>query len=216
MSKNTRTRILLTAVAALLLVVVAVGGTMAWLVDSTEEVVNTFDPVGFDITLTETPNQTDGSWEAPLVPNATYAKDPTVAVSDVTTDIYLFVKYEEIGSPSTYLTYTPNWEGWTELTSAASTTDTTVTKVYYRIVEAEVESQEWQLLSPESVTVNNNIVLVEDGETPPAGGIAMPADGTEIKMVYTAYACQYIGFEDDVAGAWAIAQTNGVPATTGN
>lgn len=44
MSKNTRNRILLTAVAALLLVAVAVGGTVAYLNATSNAVVNTFTP----------------------------------------------------------------------------------------------------------------------------------------------------------------------------
>lgn len=201
MSKNTRTRILLTAVAALLLVTMAVGGTMAWLVDSTEQVQNTFTPHNFDITLTEDQPRTYD-----LIPGESYTKNPKVTVSNNTTKIYLFVKYEEVGNPTNYLTFTNNLiatnGGWTPLTGE--------TGVYYRIVDGNAS---FDLIAENAVVVKDNIVLVEADEDVPEGGIAMPATTTTITMTYTAYACQYVGFEEDVAGAWAVAQTNGVPTT---
>ena len=53
MSKNTRTRILLTAVAALLLVAMTVGGTLAWLQDTSDTVENTFTASNIDVELDE-------------------------------------------------------------------------------------------------------------------------------------------------------------------
>lgn len=91
MSKNTRTRILLTAVAALLLVTMAVGGTMAWLTAKSSEVENTFTATKLEIDLTET----DDPWTQKLLPGATYDKDPKVTVLTDSEAGWLFVEIVE-------------------------------------------------------------------------------------------------------------------------
>ncbi len=187
MSKNTRNRILLTALAALLLVVVAVGGTVAWLTDTTDEIKNTFTTAGVKITLKETPNQANGTWSAQLIPGKEYAKDPVVTVDDDTdVDIYLFVKFEEINTPSDYLTYTSTLteeKGWKEVDGE--------TNVWYREVGANDETKSWNLLDGDKVTVKSeltNDTMADAGKTP--------------ELKYTAYAIQKEGMTD-VADAWS-------------
>ncbi|MBR6668131.1 MAG: SipW-dependent-type signal peptide-containing protein, partial [Clostridia bacterium] len=53
--KNTK-KILVLALAAVLLVAVSVGGTVAFLQDRTQEIVNTFTTSNIDITLEESKN----------------------------------------------------------------------------------------------------------------------------------------------------------------
>lgn len=189
MSKNTRNRILLTALAALLLVVVAVGGTVAWLTASTEAITNTFTTAGVYITLTETANQTDGTWSAQLIPGKTYAKDPVVAVAETTdVDIYLFVKFEETNTPSTYLTYTSTLtteNGWTQ----GNGTDIPA-NVWYREVGANDETKSWTLLAGNQVMVKSELT-----------NTTMAAAGKTPELKYTAYAIQKVGF-DTPADAW--------------
>ena len=55
----------------MVLAVAAVGGTLAWLTDSTQEVKNTFTTSDIDITLAET---TGTSYK--MVPGFTITKDP--------------------------------------------------------------------------------------------------------------------------------------------
>ena len=65
----------------------AVGGTIAYLTDTTDPVTNTFTVGKVDITLTETFNTdtdndgTNDAWKAQLIPGTTYAKDPVVTVT---------------------------------------------------------------------------------------------------------------------------------------
>lgn len=95
MSKNTRTRILLTAVAALLLVVMAVGGTLAWLTDVTPPVTNTFTPTNIDVVLGETvpENKT-----AQVIPGVNIPKDPKVtATATAGVAYYVFIEVTETG-----------------------------------------------------------------------------------------------------------------------
>lgn len=192
MSKNTRNRILLTALAALLLVVVAVGGTVAWLTDTTDEIKNTFTAAGIDITLIETKNP-DGTevsegvknWSAKMIPGQTYAKNPVVTVEDTTdVDIYLFVKFEETNTPSTYLTYTSTLtteNGWTKLDVQDN--------VWYRVVGANDETKSWNLLQNDTIQVKDTVS--KDNMS--------AAASAELK--YTAYAIQKDNV-GTVAEAW--------------
>jgi len=126
MSKNTRTRILLTAMAALLLVTMAVGGTLAWLADTTTAVTNTFDATGIDITLEES----NTPWTMEMIPGTEKAKDPKVTVEDKTdVDIILFVQFTETVDEA-YLTYTST------LTKENGWDYDADNNVYYRLVPA--------------------------------------------------------------------------------
>lgn len=69
----------------------AVGGTLAWLLDSTDKIENTFSPSSIDVTLSET-TQT-----YKMVPGWTIAKDPKVQISADSEDCYLFIKVEKTG-----------------------------------------------------------------------------------------------------------------------
>lgn len=94
MKKNVRT-ILLTVAASVLLLTVAIGGTMAWLVDNTESLTNTFTPTTIGVTLTETTGET-----YQMVPGATITKDPKVTIKAGSVPCYVFVKVEEQGNYS--------------------------------------------------------------------------------------------------------------------
>ena len=198
MSKNTRTRILLTAVAALLLVAMTVGGTLAWLIDTTDPVTNTFTTAGIDIDLYETKlsNGTEvdpftTGWSAQLIPGKEYAKNPVVVVDDETTDveIYLFVKFEEVGNVANYIDYTSNLtttNGWTQLST--ETANGTITSIWYRTVAADAANSSWELLDDNKVTIKN----IDKDMT----------DDTGMSLQYTAYAIQTAGFDGDVEAAW--------------
>lgn len=111
MNKKTRT-ILLTVVTSVLLLTLAIGGTMAWLVDRTESLTNTFTPTTIGVTLTETTGET-----YQMVPGATITKDPKVTIKAGSVPCYVFVRVEESGgqySREEFLTYEIA-DGWTTL-----------------------------------------------------------------------------------------------------
>ena len=196
MSKNTRTRILLTAVAALLLVVMAVGGTLAWLVDKSDVVTNTFKTTDIEITLTEA--ETDRDFE--MIPGKEYSKTPIVTVDgdETNVDIWLFVQFDGKVNADKYLNYTNalDGNGWTLVPDTDN--------VWYRPVADTTNDQSWHLITGDKVTIKPELTK-HDG----AGALTMPEEFT---MVYTAYAIQQEGFpEANIAAAWAAAQGNGVP-----
>lgn len=186
------TKVMLVVLSLMMVVGISVGATLAWLTDKADTVENTFSPSNIDITLTETWNtdtDEDGkndAWTAQLVPGAQYTKDPVVAVNGEVTnvDCYLFVKFEETNTPKTYLNYTSllNTEnGWTELEAG----------IWYREVKADDTTKEWHLLDGDKVTVLSTLTKDQTNTT------ATPS------LKYTAYAIQTVGFENNVAGAWA-------------
>lgn len=95
-------RILLTMVAALLLVVMSVGGTLAYLQSTSEKVENTFTVGKIKITLDEADVNEEGvaiegadrvlTNEYKLMPGHTYVKDPTVHVQPDSEESYIRIK----------------------------------------------------------------------------------------------------------------------------
>lgn len=176
-------RTLTLVIAVMLVAVCAVGGTLAWLMDTTDTVTNTFTTGDVDITLTETPNtdsNNDGEndkWEAQLIPGKEYDKDPTVSIvrPDTDVDCYLFVKFEENNSPAEYLDYVSTLttaNGWTKGDGTNIPSN-----VWYRTVGKDDTTISWELLVGNKVTVKGTLKK-ED----------MPTAAPE--LVYTAYAVQ--------------------------
>lgn len=84
--KNSGKKVVATLLAIVLLMGIAIGGTIAYLVDSTEEVTNTFAVGKIDISLAET--KTNGFT---IVPGGSDQKDPTVTVAAGSEKCYVYV-----------------------------------------------------------------------------------------------------------------------------
>lgn len=166
----------------------AVGGTIAYLTDTTDPVTNTFTVGKVDITLTETFNtdtnndQKNDAWQAQLIPGTTYAKDPVVTVTNDSEDCWLFVKFEEKNNPTNYLDYTSNLteaNGWTQ-----GDNTNIPSNVWYRAVAKDATVKSFQLLAGNDdyatgcISVKNTVT---NGDMDTA---------SDAQLVYTAYACQ--------------------------
>lgn len=173
--------------ALVLVIGVAAGGTVAWLVAKSDSVVNTFTYGDINIGLDETTGK-----EYKIVPGVDIAKDPKVTVKGGSEACWLFVKIAE-----------ENWPTFTEVTEAGETTKkvsygiadgwtalTDVTGVYYREVEAVTADTSFDVLANNLVTVSEN--LTKDEVT----GIKV-----QPKLTFTAYAVQKDGI-DTAAKAW--------------
>ena len=167
---------------------VAVGGTIAWLTDTTEKIENVFTTGNVDIDLTET----ERTYK--MVPGQPLDKDPTVTVKKDSEACWVFVKVEATEDLSKYITYTVNeGEGaWTALD------ETNYPGVYYIQQDATTADVSYPVLTGNKVTVNNDITNTD-----------MDAAETAIPMLsFTAYAIQQEGFAD-AAAAWEEISTNG-------
>lgn len=91
-----KTKKLLVLVAAMaLLLCVAVGGTLAWLTAESTEVKNTFTATSLSVELEETKPTGKDKWEQPLLPGATYDKDPSVKLGTESANAWVFVEIVE-------------------------------------------------------------------------------------------------------------------------
>ncbi len=177
----------------------AVGGTIAYLTDTTDPVTNTFTVGKVDITLTETFNtdtnndQKNDAWQAQLIPGTTYAKDPVVTVTNDSEDCWLFVKFEEKNNPTNYLDYTSNLteaNGWTQ-----GDNTNIPSNVWYRAVAKDATVKSFQLLAGDNI-YPTGCISVKDTVTNQNMNTASAA-----QLVYTAYACQSANMS--VEAAWA-------------
>lgn len=209
------------AVSLLLVVALSVGGTIAWLTDTSDTVVNTFTIGKVDIDLTES-GATQGTTTGPLakeysgiLPGASYAKDPTVSVDKDSEACWLFVKIEEStdnawtsGADSgKYVNYTVKnlvtgdaVEGSWKLLAGTN-------NVYYMpVAKAAADATQdkaFQVLAgTDSNDANGNSMangkVTIDGEHYTAEN----AKNLNLSLTFTAYAVQMSSFENNPTGAW--------------
>ncbi len=141
-----------TLVMALALMVAMSGvasGTLAWLIDQSPEVTNTFTYGDININLEETDNNNDDdddptTNEYNMTPGADIEKDPVVTVEAESEDCWLFVKLEESDNFDDFLSYEIA-DGWTALPGYEG--------VYYRPVDNAEEDQEYPVLKDNTVSV---------------------------------------------------------------
>lgn len=172
---------LTTVLAIVLVVALSVAGTYAYLTSKTATIKNTFTVGKVNIDLTETTGT-----EYQLIPGKVHEKNPIVTVKGGSEKCYLFVKFDEIGSPATYLDYT-------SLLAAPAWTQGDGNKipsnVWYRVVDKSADNTAFHLLDNDTVTIKNNVTNTN------------MADAAKAELVYTAYACQFEGMNVDQA--WA-------------
>lgn len=177
--------------AMVLVFAVTVGVTVAYLTDKTDTIENTFTVGKVYIDLKETFNTDTNNdnepdaWQAQLIPGKEYTKDPVVTVKGGSEKCYLFVKFDEIGSPATYLDYTsllaaPAWTQGDGTNIPAN--------VWYRVVDKNTANTDFHLLDGDKVTVKNTVTNENMN------------DASGAKLAYTAYACQFEGMT--AAEAW--------------
>lgn len=172
-------KLIIGIIAAVLLLSCTVGATLAWLIDETDTVINTFTYGDINITLDESEDL-----DLKMIPGKTITKDPVVTVKGGSEACWLFVKIEESSNFDSFMTYATA-EGWTALDE--------VDGVYYREVTSSADDQEFPVIAGDQVTVSVDVTKE-----------ALTALTTETapKLSFTAYAVQAEGF-DTAADAWA-------------
>ena len=107
--KKMNVKLVVAVMSFLLLFGGTLGGSLAWLLDSTNDLKNTFTTSDISVELKETKNTFK------MIPGWTIDKDPNAKVSSGSEDCYLFVKIEASANFSYYLDYAID-EQWTPLT----------------------------------------------------------------------------------------------------
>lgn len=225
MSKNTRNRILLTAVAALLLVVMSVAGTMAYLVANTPKVENTFTTSDIGLILKEHPlkitdGKTDGKTidknatpvdavtEYKMVPGDTLQKDPFVTVDANSVDCWVFVEILETyntlpsNSEKKYINYDVDTTSWTKLDGVEPKTKG-ATVYYYSANDATVKAGETKYILDDNQVIVDTAVLEID---------MTAANTNKPQLTFYAYAIQKANV-NDAATAWSYIVSGSTPTT---
>ncbi len=180
------------AVVALALVLCfAIGGTLAWLVDSTTEVKNTFTFGDINIELSESDDL-----DLKMIPGNDIKKDPTVTVKADSEASWLFVKIEESDNFDSFMEYSIA-TGWTALNDA-NADGVADDGIYYRIVDATTADTNFAVLADNSVSVKDTVTkdMLKDGV------FVAPT------LSFTAYAVQRDANITTAAQAWDIAMGN--------
>ena len=176
------TKTLIVALAVMLVVGCAVGGTLAWLTDTTDQVTNTFTVGNIDIGLAETKDNFK------MVPGATISKDPKVTVKAGSEACWLFVKVTESDNLDSFISYSVD-SNWTALTG--------VSGVYYR----EVPDQTTATTDVGYSVLTNDQVTVKDTVTKDMMDAITAGEATAPTLTFEAYAIQKKGFTT-AAAAW--------------
>ena len=178
---------LIMLLSLVLVIGVAVGGTVAWLVATSGEVTNTFTYGNINIDLAET---TGSNYK--IIPGVDIGKDPKVTVKSGSEACYLFVKVSEENWPTftnedgTKKVSYAIADGWTQLEGHAG--------VYYRMVAATDADTVFPVLKDNKVIVSDELTKAE-----------IDSITTQPKLTFKAYAVQQANVET-AAQAWAIAE----------
>ena len=178
---------LVALVLALTLIVGAgIGGTVAYLATSTENMTNTFTYGDVNIKLEETDAKgnptTEGRKDLKIIPGVNTKKDPVVTVKGKSVACYLFVEVTEENWPETGVTYSIE-DKWQKGDGAQIPAN-----VWYRTVPENEANQEFPVLK------NNEVVV--------ASSLKKGDITTQPKLIFKAYAVQSEGFTG-VVEAWA-------------
>lgn len=179
-------KIVAALLAAVLLIGVGVGGTLAWLMDSTGTITNTFSTSDIEVGLKETTTNYQ------MIPGHTITKDPKAWVDTGSVPAYLFVKVEKSSNFDTYMEEPVIGAAWTNLDG--------VEGVYYKTVVGNEDMGEGAAIS----ILEGDKVKVKDTVTKEMMN-ALTADSYP-KLTFTAYAHQLYKDSGETftpAQAWA-------------
>lgn len=175
------------------------GTTLAFLMDKTETITNTFTYGNINITLTESEGTANGNVRTfKMMPGATIDKNPTVTVKAGSEACWLFVEIKESTNFDDFMTYEMA-AGWTALTG--------VTGVYYREVagiSADGTDATYSVLKDNQVKVIDTVTKTN---------FTSLTDATLPTLSFTAYAVQKDTNVSTAAAAWSIATTGNLPTT---
>ncbi|MBP3649390.1 MAG: hypothetical protein J6K73_06365 [Clostridia bacterium] len=185
-----RTAVLVTA--CVLLAGGAVGGTLAWMIDQTDPVRNTFRIASMDVAVAEKPTA-DGDSDPntntyTMLPGAAITKDPVVTLAANSEDTWLFVKLEKSANFDRFLSFSMA-DGWATLDGADG--------VYWRTTQKSDAEQTFGVIKDNTVTVKPDVTAVM---------LNALTESTRPTLAVTAYAVQKqsVGTASD---AWALVQS---------
>lgn len=196
------------ALALVLVLGIAIGGTVAWLTASTDPVTNTFTVGDINITLTET-GANNNAKSYTTVPGSKYDKDPNVTVQSGSEACWLFVKVSEVNNTMTVGSETKKIVNYTIATGWTAVPDHA--GYYYKEISADDMGKAIYVFTGEGESnLKNGFVTINENVTK---GQITASDQPQI--VITAAAVQKDNVAD-VNAAWAKLPSAFTDATTTN
>jgi len=166
--------------------------TLAWLIDKTGPVENTFTTGNIEITLAES------TTDYKMVPGHTISKDPEVSVEAGSEACFVFVKVDKSDNFDDFMTYTKG-DDWTALDGADG--------VYY-LEQAAISDDSPNAVYP--ILKNDQVMVKSDVTKEMMDAIENGAE-TQPTLTFTAYAIQKMKDNDTAytaAEAWNLANSN--------
>jgi len=139
--KSGLSRFVLMVTMMALVAVVSIGGTMAWLQDNTEEVVNTFTTSNIDIELNE-----GNELDLQMVPGKVLTKDPVVTVKENSEASWVFVEVTKSDNFDTFMDYDMD-DAWKVVD------ETSYPNVFYQLIGKTTADVELKVIKDDHVTV---------------------------------------------------------------
>lgn len=207
--KKTLRKVLPVLALVLVVAVASVGGTLAWLTATTQEVKNTFTVGDVSIKLEETGTTRDektgnDSKTFHIIPGTDIVKDPTVTVDKGSEDCYLFVKVDVANWPDAKEDDGETLKVKYEIAAGWTLVDGT-TNVYYREVSADAAKDQsfdvLKTLKPVGDDGKKYTVIVSENLTKEEAA-KIGKNNNAPTLTFKAYAIQKEGFADAKA-AWA-------------
>ncbi len=205
--------------AALALVLVfgaVVGGTLAWLMDKTESITNTFTAGKVDISMKEVYGTGDNDYldagenaekDFKMIPGDQLTKDPIITVDADSEACYLYVEVNASENLAAYIDY-DMVDGWIQLNDAE---DNPVENVFYREVNDADADQSFHVIGWDSADENAIVDESEIGKVYVLNTITNMDTLTEETyptLTFTAYAVQQKNLTDAYT-AWTSANFEG-------
>lgn len=188
--------------AAVMLLGVVFGGTMALLSHSSTPLTNTFTTADIDLTLVENTGE-----NYIMAPGAVLDKDPTVTVAKGSASCYLFVKVEERNNDIPEGKKPVAWEiadGWTKVDGVD---ETVYCRTYIKPENPENGQYDFPVLKDNQVTISDELTQAY-----------MKSRDAKPQLIFTAYAIQqdWLKREDGApitapADVWELAKTQTTP-----
>lgn len=162
------------------------GGTLAWLLDTSDDVENTFTPSTINVDLTETTGD-----DYKMIPGWEIAKNPKATIAAGSEECYLFVKIVEDGGNAKVGNTTYGFDDFIEYTVDSTWTaldETSHPGVYYiKIDAANKMGIAYSILANDKVTVKGTVtkeMMDALATTSVANPVKLPT------LTFTAYASQ--------------------------
>ena len=208
--------------ALVLLMGTVVGGTLAWLLDQTDPVTNTFTVGNINLDLYEhtrdkngylTENETKKLEDYKILPGTSEKKDPTVEILANSDNCYVFVQVQEIsndtgnaaadGVATKYITYTVDNSVWSPLLDDNDHVHVNGAYVYYATTNYETQASDkhYNVLKDQTVSYSEDLTKTDMDKLYTYNDDGTVKSTTKPQLIFKAFAVQKEAANDELA-AW--------------